>query len=223
MGSGLSVFNLSFWRFFVSFLFLLAVFICQQHKNLSSLREHAKAFVCGALFYSAPSTLFFIASQYIGTGQSMVIFFSFPAFVMVLNRFFFGHAIKRQFVISFALIVAGLVLLIDMKDISFDMVGIGLSLLSAVSYAFYIVFGKSIKLAPLNSTMMVSLGCALMSLLLAFFDNSLAMPVKSSQWLNLLGLALICTAIPILLMLESLRHISSSRASLLAVLEPVFT
>src|ERR1700704_3613667 len=84
--SGLSPFNLSFWRFFLSLVFLWVIFISQPMKNLSNFKEHIKAVACGALFYSGPSTLFFIASQYIGTGQSMVIFFSFPAFVMVLNR-----------------------------------------------------------------------------------------------------------------------------------------
>lgn len=223
MRSGMSAYNLSFWRFFVSFIFLFIIATSLSLKGSGDPRQYLRALINGALFYSAPSTLFFIASQYVGTGQSMVIFFSFPAFVMVLNWLLLGQAIKPYYFLSFAVILVGLTMLVDVGEVTFDLLGIGLSLLSAVSYAFYVFFSKQVKLPALYSTMMVSLGCLLTSLILSLFHGSFRVPLEAGQWLNISALAIVCTALPILLMLEALKHISTDRASLLSVLEPVFT
>lgn len=221
--SGLSPVNVSFWRFLVSSIFLLLVSVLVSRKIAGEKKHYIRAFINGALFYSAPSTLFFIASLYIGTGQAMVIFFSFPAFVMMLNRVLYGRRIKPYYFISFAVILSGLVMLVDVGEVSFDLWGIALSLLSAVSYALYVVFSKEVKLSALDSTLMVSLGCCCTSLILAVFTGTFLLPTHTEQWLNLLGIAVICTAVPILLMLEALKYIPTDRASLLSVLEPVFT
>lgn len=223
VGGGLSAVNVSFWRFSTSFLCMALIFLATRPKKLGPSRHYFRAFINGALFYSAPSTLFFIASQYIGTGQSMVIFFCFPAFVMMLNKALYNNPIKPHYFASFAVIIAGLVMLVDIAEFGFDLIGVALSLLSGVSYAFYVVFSKQVKLSALESTIMVSLGCATTSLILALATGTFVVPPQPMQWLHIIGLAIISTAVPILLMLEALKHISSDRASLLAVLEPVAT
>lgn len=223
MQSGLSVYNLSFWRFSTAFLFLVTIFICKAIRKPGSLSQLLNVMINGAIFYSAPSILFFIASRYIGTGQAMVIFFVYPAFVMVLNWAFENQPIKPHYFLSFALILVGLTLLVDIGEVSLDFVGIGLSLLASLSYAIYIVMSKKTTLTALSSTLMVSLGCAITSSILGLIDNSLIWPNQFEQWLNILGIGIICSALPILLLLEAMRHISSDQASLLSVLEPVFT
>ena len=75
---------------------------------------------------------------------------------------------------------------------------------------------------PSLSTLMVCLGCMTTSLIVALLDNTLIVPKAMSTWLNLLGIGVVATVIPILLMLHSLKYISSEKASLLSVLEPVF-
>jgi drug/metabolite transporter (DMT)-like permease len=50
----------------------------------------------------------------------------------------------------------------------------------------------------------------------------LVIPQNIDTWLNLLVIGVIATVIPILLMLHSLKYISSEKASILSVLEPVF-
>lgn len=222
IGTGMSALNISCWRFLLSFILMLTIFLFSSRK-CHFTKEYIQAFLNGALFYAAPSSLFFLGSQYIGTGQCMVIFFSFPVFVMMLNRIFYGQVIKRRYFISFLIIIIGLIMLVDVKEVNFDILGIGLGLLSAVFYAFYVVFSKKIILPALPTTMMVSLGCFFTSLILALAQGSFFVPSHQEQWLSIIGLAIICTCVPIFLMLESLKYISSDRASLLSVLEPVFT
>lgn len=224
IGSGISVFALSFWRFVVSMAFLSVIFLYKRPPlKRGQIKLHGKAFLAGAIFYVAPSILFFSASRYIGTGQAMVIFFVYPVFVMLLNWLFDKKPIKPLYFLSFGLILTGMIFLVDLREASFDFLGIGLSLLCALFYAIYVVLGKKDSLPALNGTMMVSAGCALSAGLFALVDNSLVLPTQWSQWANIIGIGVICSALPILLLLEAMKHISSDKASLLSVTEPLFT
>ncbi len=222
LNSGLSVYNLSFWRFAIASLFMAFIFFV-KHNQGGSLRQHLEAMIVGGIFYTIPGVLFFMASQLIGTGQSMVIFFVYPAFVMVLNWIINKQPIKLSYCWSFLVILVGLILLVDLSELSFDLAGISLSLLSALSYAIYIFLSKKATISAINSTFMVSLGCAGCALVLAMLDNSLVVPTEISQWINILGLGIVCSAVPILLLLKAMKYIATDKASLVSVLEPVFT
>lgn len=223
MRSGISVYNLHFWRFFIAFLLVGAVVLVRKYKPVRSRKITLSAVVNGGLFYSGSGIFFFLASQYISTGQAMVIFFIYPIWVMIMNWFFLGQQFRPHYFLAFALIIAGLVFLVDVGEISFDFIGIGLSVLASFSYAIYIFWSKRMSLDALDSTMLVSLGCSIVGFFLALVDGSFFVPTTGEQWLHLAGLTVVCTAVPILLMLEAIKYLSSDKASLLSVFEPVFT
>lgn len=222
--SGLSVYDLSFWRFLTSSVFLLLILLC-CYKNTSKqpkARSLMVVFGSGVVFYSPCGIFFFLASEHIGTGQSMVVFFIYPVFVMILGWILGKTKPKTHYLYSFIIIIIGLIFLVDISEISYDMFGISLSLASAILYAFYIFLSKRIILSPLLSSLMISLGCCGTSLILAIADHSLSLPLKLDQWLHIAGIGIICSALAILLLLEALKYISADQASLLSVLEPVF-
>ena len=97
-----------------------------------------------------------------------------------------------------------------------------LGVISAAGYAAYIVFSKKITLPPVISTLMVSAGCATTCFFLALIDGSFVIPSTQFAWGNIAGMSIICTVIPIILLLQALKIISSEKASILSVLEPVF-
>ncbi len=217
-----TVSSMLFWRFFIASLFM-ALLIIPQYKDLLRLdRQSLKAFLYGMLFYGTSTTVYFMASLYIGTGLAMVIFFSFPAFVMLINSFFYKQAIRKIYYVAFGLISIGLAFLVNPESLTLDLYGIALSILCALLYACYVAASKKISLPAMTSTFMVSLGCMMTSLIFALFDQSLHLPQTASCWIDIVSMGLIATAIPILLLLQCLKYISSEKASLLSVLEPVF-
>jgi drug/metabolite transporter (DMT)-like permease len=115
------------------------------------------------------------------------------------------------------------VLLVDKDQIKFELYGILLSMLSALGYALYIVTSKrQIKeLTPLMSTLMVAIGNCFAFGIFAKFTGSFSVPHGLYLWYDIVGIAIICTAIPIILFLECLKYLSSTKASILSVLEPV--
>lgn len=222
MNSGLSVFNMLFWRFVIATLFVL-ILLLPKYQNLYKLsKESVKVLLYGIVFYGTGTITYFMASRHIGTGLSMVIFFSFPAIVMLLNIVFYRTKVSMLYYFAFAIIIVGMICLADKQALSFDILGIVLGLLSALCYACYIFSSKRIVLSPLLSTFMVSAGCMITCLLAAVMDSSLHIPIGAHNWFNIISMGLVCTALPILLLLQALKYISSEKASMLSVLEPIF-
>ena len=223
MNTQLSAANMLFWRFLISALAVLPMVLWSYKANARpNVQEMWKAYLSGLLFYSISTLLYFLASPYIGTGLSMVIFFVYPAIVMFINYLFYKTAISHQYGIAITIILFGLCLLVDLKALTFDVIGITLSLLSALFYAAYIIASKQNRLDPMLSTLLISLGCMTTNLVIAALEGSVLIPTQLDAWVNLLGIGVIATAIPVLLLLKGLEYISAEKGSILSVLEPVF-
>lgn len=222
LDSGSSVYNMMFWRYASSSLFM-AILLMKYGSVKESLKTLVRAALMGGLIYSLGSIAYFISGKLIGTGLAMVIFFVFPAMVVLINRLFYKILINRIYYLALGLILLGIVLLADIGESSIDVVGIGFAVISAFFYAIYIVLSKDNKMPPVLSTFMVSIGCAFACFLFALTDDSFFVPTNLAVWVDICGIGIICTAIPILLLLESLKYISSEKAAIFSVLEPVFT
>lgn len=222
MKNGLSVSNMLFWRFFIASLFMIIILLPQYKIILDRPKESFKVAAYGIAFYSTSAIVYFIASKYIGTGLSMVIFFTYPAMVMLFNVIFYKTPMSRIYYFAFAMIVVGMVCLADLQECAFDIFGIGFGLLSAVFYSSYIIASKESKASPLVSTLMVSIGSGITCFVLSYMESSFFIPTSLHNWFNIAGIGIICTALPILLFLQALKYITSEKASILSVLEPVF-
>jgi drug/metabolite transporter (DMT)-like permease len=222
LNSGLSPYNMSFWRFLTAWAFIAIVYLIKRPKSFGEKKQVLKTMLFGMLFYTAPSSMFFLACLYIGTGQALVIFFVFPLWVVIINWLLGWQKFRKSYLFSFALTLLGLILLVDIGEFTMDLVGIGLSLLCSLSYALYIVFNKNSKLSPLSSSVSVLFACTISCFVVALLSQTFFVPETSYQWINIVTLGVVCTALPVLLLFLALGRISSSEAAFLAVLEPVF-
>ncbi|AHE67290.1 DMT family transporter [Legionella oakridgensis] len=222
MNAHVSVSNMLFWRFFISSIIMLFILLPHIKHITDSWGNILFAFFLGAALYSFSTMLYFYASQYIGSGLAMVIFFTYPVIVMLFNYFFYGQQMPRIYYLATIIILTGMALFIDMHEIKLDLIGIILGVISAFFYACYIVASKRSSISPNMSALMVSVGVMVTCLLLTWMDHSFFIPTSLSVWGNLIGIGIISTAIPILLLLYSLKYINSEKASILSVLEPVF-
>jgi drug/metabolite transporter (DMT)-like permease len=220
--SNISITNMLFWRFLIASAVILLVMLPQLRRLKESGAQLLLAFLSGAVLYCFSTMLFFYASNYIGSGLAMVIFFSYPVMVIVFNYFFYGQTISRLYYIAASIVILGMFLFIDMHEMKLDLIGIALGTISALFYAAYIVASKKSTVSPTVSALMVSLGCMLTALICTLVNGTWFVPTSTRVWMDLFGIGAFATAIPILLLLYSLKYINSEKASLLSVLEPVF-
>lgn len=222
MNAGLSVYNMLFWRFLITAIIVVLFLAPNIGAVLKNKRANLKIIFFGMAFYSTSAIIYFIASKYIGTGLSMVIFFTYPAFVIFFNIYYHKIRVNRIYYLAFAFLAMGMIGLIDFQEFTFDLVGVGLGVLSAMLYAAYILANRGVAITTGASTLMVSVGCIISCFAAAVFDESFFVPLEFDTWMNIIYMAIICTALPILLFLKGLKYISSEQASMLSVLEPVF-
>ncbi len=218
----LSVSCMLFWRFFIASLFMGLLILAKRDWTGLISKDSIKAFLSGFFFYGTSTTLYFIASLYLGTGLAMVIFFTFPGMVMLINSLFFKAPFYKTYLAAFAVTMLGMIFLVDTAAFSADLWAIGICLFCAFLYASYIIASKRVTLDSNISTLMVSTGCMMTSFILSLVEGGFFIPETSTCWFNIICMGLIGTAIPILLLLAALKYISSEKASLLSVLEPVF-
>lgn len=211
-----------FWRFLVSSLFMCILLLPQLKKMQLNVVEAIKIIFYGAAFYGTCSILYFVATEYIGSGLAMVIFFTYPTMVLLINFAFFKQKISKIYYLALIVILVGMLFLVNGSKLHFDLMGVGLSLVSALLYAFYIIVSKNNTTPALVSTLFISMGAMLVSLAAALLEKTFLLPLGTNVWFNICGIGIICTALPIVFLLEGLKHISSLQASILSVLEPVF-
>ncbi|WP_367607757.1 DMT family transporter [Legionella sp. W05-934-2] len=222
MNHNFSVYSMLFWRFAVAFVFLLIVIVFKKPSRSSNWIDLVKVFMYGALFYSTVSIFYYLSAVYIGSGLAMVIFFTYPAMVMIGNQIFYKKPFQLSYLLAILIIFLGMLFLIQGSAYHFVPIGIVYSLLSALLFTFYLLFSKTSTVPAVPSTLMLSLGCMFTCLLGMMWEHAFPLPSQLPDWLDVLGIGIICTALPIFLLLEGLTHISATQASILSVLEPVF-
>lgn len=222
LASSSSLSNMLFWRFLISFVFIGILLIPKLPRVMENFSLMLSIFIAGALFYGSSTFAYFAATASIGTGMAMVIFFTYPAMVILCNWLLYKKIIGKKYVLAIALITLGLMLITELR-LGVSIQGILLSLGSALGYAFYIIASKkNAQVHPLVAAWLVSAGCCAFALAIAIFKHQFEVPGSSLFWMNSLGLGIFSTALPILLLLQGLKYISSEKAAILGVLEPVF-
>lgn len=217
-----------FWRFFVAGTWML-FFVMKKYSQGTQIHFNKEIlffmFILGAIGYAGSSGFYFEATRYTGTGIAMVIFFSYPLLVALASWIFHKNFSWITLLILIAM-TAGLILLRGPQGHSLSWAGILFAVLSAVCYALYMVGTKKFSLAATDSSLLavvVCYGCSVTFLLFALHYHEFSFPVSLKPALYLCALGILATAIPIQLMLQGLKVISSMRASIISVLEPLMT
>lgn len=224
----MSISAMLFWRFFIAgiWMMLFAVKSYRAKKVEMSLGLFLFIFLLGAIGYAGSSGFYFVASQSIGTGLAMVIFFSYPIAVMAISALTRKHEFSLDTLITLFLMVLGLILLRDSSSHSFSMPGLGFAILSALCYAGYMLGTKVFSSKAIDAnilTTIVCFSCAAMYLMTALATHGFSFPHTGHSISYLLFFGILSTALPIQLMLKGLKYVSSTRASIISVLEPLVT
>jgi drug/metabolite transporter (DMT)-like permease len=217
-----SVANMLFWRFAVTSVTMMIVILPKIKSVKDKKKDIILSLFFGALFYSASAIFYFTSSKYVGTGIAMVMYFAYPVFVILINFILYQNKITKFSLVAVCLLAASMFMLVDISGSSINFFGLILGLFAALGYAIYIVASKGVKLSANLGALTVSLGSAATCLIMALIEGSFAVPGTYDLWINIFGLSLICTTLPILFLLHALKYISSEKASLLSVTEPLF-
>ena len=218
--------SMLFWRFAFATTLVAPFAIWSLYKYpLPTSSSLIIVFMLGAIFYSASTATYFLGSKDIGTGLCMVIFFSFPAFVVLIEWIVRGKRPGKATISSVLIILFGCALIGSKQFESLHGWGIFWALVSAFTFAFYIIGSHKVagEMNPAMSTFLVCCGNMLALYAMTRIDGNFSAPEVTKHWLLFIAVAVIATALPIVFFLAGIKYISASKASVLSVLEPVAT
>lgn len=221
---GLSVGEILTWRFLLASS-ILWVYLLLFKKSLIRLPVRQILISCalGIFGYSFFSTLYFKSIEGISISLAALLLFTFPIFVNVGAYFFLKEKMNLRQVVSLILATLGIATLVWGPLFVNSLSAVVYALLAAISYAVYVLVSGRYQqgVPPLSSSLYVITSAAMALFLFHQPSVDRLMQFSSSEYLIFLGLATICTVAPLTLFLAGLQRLSSSKASLVVMVEPV--
>ena len=226
MSKGVSIESILFFRYGIA-VALLGLFLILQKQSFRLSWKQAGIMLILGWLYTASSIFLFEAYNYIASGLATTLIFLYPvvvAIIMVFLRVIPSWQVWLSIVVTFAGVI-----IMTQSDSSqtIDPIGVLLSLGSATVYAIFIVIiNRSKTIATISSSLLtfysLSVGAVIfMGMIIHSGAEATAGIDCASDWLNLVGLAILPTIISTATLALATRNIGATKASVLGVFEPI--
>ena len=177
------------------------------------------------LLMALSSLALFLSYNYMDAGIASTLLFVYPVMVAVIMAAVFRERLKLLTVICIATALAGILLLYNgPENATLSAAGTALVIVSALSYAVYIVWVNRPPLkdiATLTVTFYVLASGVLLFAARLCTVSEPTLPARWYLWGNLMALALFPTAISLLCTTRAIQYIGSTPTAILGALEPV--
>lgn len=224
INKGLDVNSLLFYRYGVATLLMLAYMLVARKTIRISWKQFGLMTILGFLFTGCSIALF-EAYKYIPSGVATSILYVYPIMVALIMMLFGQFPTWQTWVSIFAGVAGAVLLSIKGGGGFIDWKGIALVVISGLCYTLFIVIvnqSKQVKAIP-NLTM--TFYCFFIGSLMLFslfgFGVKLNPVPDTVSWLNVLGLAVLPTAVATITLAASTKAVGATKTSVLGILEPL--
>lgn len=224
LNEGIPAFSVLFYRYFLAIPVLAVIMLVKDVSFRTDFKNLFTLAILGILLGISSLTLF-QSYGFMNAGIASTLLFVYPLMVAVLMILFFKERFSWITFGALALSLSGIWLLFKGGgEASLSLTGTVLVMISALSYAIYIVGVKhtDVKtMPPQTMTFYVLLFGMLVFLCNMAVTGSYDMPRGWFQWGDALCLALLPTALSFLCTTESIIRIGSTPTAILGAMEPV--
>ena len=238
LSSGLTSLRLTEVRSTGAALILVAALAMTRPQSLRITRKELPFLLLfGVIGLAFVQLFYFVAIHRLDIGVALLIQYLAPLLIALYARLFLKEPVRRRVWAALILSLGGLSLVVDLwSGVALDGPGVAAALVSAVTFALYILLAESavtrrdpVSLLALGFTFAAvfwSIVQPWWSFPIEYLDDRIHMDgaVFSSTlpvWALLVGVVLVGTIVPFLLLVGALRHISATRAGVTAMFEPV--
>lgn len=224
---GMNTPSVLFYRFGLAWVIIALVMAFKALRHMESLRVSRTEFrtltALGLLFIASSLTLY-LSFHHMPAGVASTILFTYPVMTAAIMSLFFKEKIRLATVVSIALALAG-VLLLYWGDPggALSTVGVVLVLVSALTYALYIiVVDKSpLRMSSFKINFYVLFYCAAgMALYALLSGQPLMLPPSPKAWLWVSWLAVVPAIMALVMMVYAAKYLGSTPTAILGALEP---
>jgi len=194
--------------------------------NVKTLRT---VFSLGFLGYYLASLFDLMGLELITAQLERLSLFTYPFFVALIGYFLFNEAITKRLILALIISYSGLWVVMG-QELSLTgnnvVEGVGLVLISALSFAFYVLLSKPLIkcLGSLLFTSIAMISSSIFGLIhgIVVIDWS-SLVISPSSWLWLSMLVIFSTVLPSFMMTEAIHRIGPAQTGVVGMLGPIFT
>jgi drug/metabolite transporter (DMT)-like permease len=222
---GMSPFSLLFWRYGIALVVLMLVArLARVDFRPAWRRGGLRIILVGATLGSAQTLCFFESLRWLETGIAVLLFYTYPAITLFLERILFGRPVRPVVVLCVAMILAGAGLIAGqgLHDLSIDPRGLLWAVPGTVVYAVYLAANARLmgRHPPLIGASLLYLGFAASFLGLVLI-RGLEWPATAGGWQALLFIALGAGAFTVTLFSYSVPRLGPTSYAIIANVELV--
>jgi drug/metabolite transporter (DMT)-like permease len=232
----LQVYELLTFRFLIAGLLIgLGLLVFRRQDLKLSLRQIVTSIILGVLGYATFSSLYFMSIQGLSVAIAAMLLFCFPLFVILGEVIFFREKISKQKILSLFMCLLGIALLIYSPNSSsvgnsvYSFIALNkvkyfiYALAAALTYSVYVlVSGRLQKVTPAGgSSFYVILSAGIALLIFNFSHIQFEKLLIIDNFMIVMGIAVVCTILPITAFLLGLQRLPSGTASIIVTVEPV--
>lgn len=220
---GMNTPSVLFYRFGLAWLIVAVVMLFRRESLKVDRREFLTLTALGVLFIFSSLTLY-LSFHLMPAGVASTILFTYPVMTAAIMAVFFRERIRTGTIMSILLSFAG-VLLLYWSDGggTLHIGGVALVLVSALTYALYIiVVDKSpLAMSSFKINFYVLFYCAAgMALFALLSGQPLQLPPTPRAWLWVSWLAVVPAIMALVMMVYAAKYIGSTPTAILGALEP---
>ena len=222
---GFTPLSVLFYRFAIASV-LLGGFIAVRKRSFAIQKKDIPVLALLGVLFALSSISYFVSFNYMSAGVAATLVFSYPVMVALIMAIFFHERQKPLTWGAIALAAVGVALLSkgdNGKPIA--AIGMALILLSALTYALYIVtINRSrIHISSLKLTFYAMLVCLLcICLFIPLSGVGGIQPLQTPyEWFYAIFLGLVPTVVSLVLMAMAVKLIGSTSTAVMGALEPV--
>jgi drug/metabolite transporter (DMT)-like permease len=209
----------------VSALIMTAVLAPIDPGRLRVGRRHLVGLALLGIVMAVSSYAYYFALQRVPVATAALLIYTAPLIVLAAGVLFFGEPVRRDDVVAAVVTLLGAALVVRVYQpgaLRVSAVGVGASVLSALAFAFYSLWGTRAApgLSPWTVMVYSFTAAAVFWLPVAPPWTIPLAPHPPAVWAGLAVVVVFGTLLPFSLYLVGLRHISAAHASVTSTLEP---
>ena len=229
--------RLSQLRVTLAFLILLVVVLISNRPAFRLQKGEVKGLlIYGILGIATTQSLYFLSIERMPIGVSLLFEFTAPIMVALWFKYVMREPVRDRVFVALVLALGGLAMVAQIwQGFTLDVIGLAAAFGAAVALALYFILGEKLvaKRDPVSLTMW---GFGAAALFWAVVQpwwlfpwaklNSTVTFIEGSHptlpaWILIVYMVVFGTVLPFALVLQSLRHLRATQASIVGMTEPV--
>lgn len=221
---GMAPSTVLFWRFGLAWVIIAIVMLFRKEKLAVTKKEFATLTALGLLFLASSLTLY-VSFQMMAVGVASTLLFVYPVLTAAIMAIFFKEKLTLSTISAIILSFLGVMLLYWSPDGgSLSILGVVLVLISALTYAIYIIVMNRSQLAmsSFKINFYVLIYCALGNMLMSLCTGQgLQLPANATSWFYVCWLAVVPAILALVMMVYAAKYIGSTPTAIMGALEPL--